>query len=82
MNVYVVISESIKFETSVDVYYNYDDAFKEAKDQMLMEIDRVYGKDSHDDNGVEFQEYSNLLYDDGSISVQYMTIEIIEKEVR
>nr|QBK93853.1 MAG: hypothetical protein LCPAC406_01670 [Pithovirus LCPAC406] len=82
MYVYVVISENLKFETSVDVYYSYDNAFVKAKELMLLEIDRVYKKASLDELGVKFRDYPRLLYDDGSISVEFLTIVINKKEVQ
>ncbi len=81
MYIYVVIRESMKFETSVELYQSYNHAFMEAKKIMLFEIDRVYGKANLDELGVKFQDYPKLLYDNESIVIQCMCIEIIKKEV-
>nr|QBK92405.1 MAG: hypothetical protein LCPAC401_00430 [Pithovirus LCPAC401] len=82
MHVYTVICENSRSETSIDVYHNYDDAFKEAERLMLLEIDRVYEKASLDELGVKLKKYPKLLYDNGSIIIQCMYIEIIKKEVQ
>nr|QBK92407.1 MAG: hypothetical protein LCPAC401_00450 [Pithovirus LCPAC401] len=82
MNVYTVICESSRSDTLVELYHNYDDAFKEAKDQMLMEIDRVYGCDIFDEEGVKFQDYPKILHDKGCIITYELSIEILKKEVR
>ena len=85
MYVYIVRSENLddkEYNITVEVYNDYGDAFNEAERLMLLEIKRVYGNASVDEERIKFQDYLDLLYDDGSIAVQSMIIEIIKKEVQ
>nr|QBK93852.1 MAG: hypothetical protein LCPAC406_01660 [Pithovirus LCPAC406] len=63
------------------MYKNYDHAFEEAREIMWREMKRVYRKANLDELGVNLHDYPKLLYDNGSIVIDCMCIEIIRKEI-
>nr|QBK93854.1 MAG: hypothetical protein LCPAC406_01680 [Pithovirus LCPAC406] len=84
MYVYIVRSENLddkEYDITVEVYDNYNDALNEAERLMLLKIKKVYGNASVDEERVKFQDYPDILYNYGSISIQNMIIEIIRREV-
>ncbi len=81
MYVYVVLSDHLEDPILVEVYNDYNDAFNEAERLMLLEIKRVYGNASVDEEGIKFQDYPDMLHDNNSIAIDSMYIEISRKEV-
>ncbi len=87
MYVFTVICITKGCDYSVDLYHNYDDSFEEAQKLMLMEIERIYGNNIVDDEGVKLQDYPDILHNNriiaiGNIVTGCMYIEIIRKEVQ